>query len=322
MFAPVVLIIFATILVLLGPALLLRISWFEHSPRIGIFAWQVLSISLISTVLLAGLTLAIPVIPWTTHFAELIRMCAMAIGKEYSTPGGAVVSTIGAIATLAIFSRIAYCLITDFISATRNKREHLQTLAMIATPHHQYQALVVDHDSAAVYCLPGRHGQVVLTTGALAALNENQLTAVLAHEQAHLHGRHHLIIATAGAMQHAFPKIPAFREIHRALAQLVEMLADDNAARHSNGLTVATALVRLAEYGNIPLVALGAGGESTAVRIRRLASPIPPLGAGKTALSVLAFGSLLIMPVLFAMAPASAMAHMSPCPLGSTHMTR
>ncbi|TDD13757.1 hypothetical protein E1294_39770 [Nonomuraea diastatica] len=41
------------------------------------------------------------------------------------------------------------------------------------------------------YCVPGRHSQMVITTGAMRSLGPEQVAAVLAHEQAHLRGRHH-----------------------------------------------------------------------------------------------------------------------------------
>ena len=321
MTAPAALIIFATLLAVLGPVLLRRSAWLERSPRIGIATWQALSASLVLTVLLAGLALAVPVIPWTTNLAELIRACAMALREQYSTPGGIIVSAIGAVAALAVLARVAYCLATGLVNAARNRGLQLHALAMIAQPHHDYDALVVEHPSAAAYCLPGRHRQVILTSAALAALDHNQLVAVLAHERAHLHGRHHLILAAADALQHAFPGVTAFREARGTLGRLVEMLADDNAARRSDRLTVATALVRLAEHGMTPVTALGAGGESALSRVRRLVAPARPLGTGRTAIATVATGALLVLPLFFAIAPASAAGTMPPCAVDSCSRT-
>ena len=62
-------------------------------------------------------------------------------------------------------------------------------------------------DRPLVYCLPGRD-RVVVTTGALNRLNRAQLQAVLAHEQAHLSARHHLVIMLARILPDAFPGLP------------------------------------------------------------------------------------------------------------------
>lgn len=318
MIAPAALIIFAVILAVLGPVLLRRSTWLERAPKIGIAAWQALSISLLSTVLLAGSALALPAIPWTTDLAALIRACAMALREQYSTPGGAIVSATGAVAVLAVLARVTYCLATGLAHAARDRSVQLQTLAMIAQPHDEYDALVVEHSSAAAYCLPGRNRQVVLTSATLAALDHKQLVAVLAHERAHLQGRHHLILAVADALQRAFPGVAAFREARGALGRLVEMLADDAAARRSDRLTVATALVRLAEHGMTPVAALGAGGESSLGRVRRLVAPARPLGTGRIALATMGVGALLALPLFFAVAPASAAGTMPPCPVDSS----
>lgn len=321
MIAPAALITFAVFLALLGPVLLRRSTWLERSPRIGIAAWQALSISLLSAVLLAGSALALPVIPWTTDIASLIHACAMALREQYSTPGGAIVSATGAIAVLAVLARVVYCLASGLANAARDSRAQLQTLAMIAQPHDAYDALVIKHSSAAAYCLPGRKRQVVLTSATLAALDHKQLVAVLAHERAHLRGRHHLILAVADALQRAFPGVVAFRDARIALGRLVEMLADDTAARRSDRLTVATALVRLAETGMTPRAALGAGGESALSRVRRLVAPARPLGTGRIALASVGLGALLALPLLFAAAPASAAGVMPSCPVDGSSMT-
>ena len=63
---------------------------------------------------------------------------------------------------------------------------------------------LIDDEHPAVYCLPGRR-RIVMTTGALRCLDARQLEAVLAHERAHLSGRHHLVLTFANALKDAFP---------------------------------------------------------------------------------------------------------------------
>lgn len=321
MIAPITLIVFALLLALLGPAVLRRSTWPERSPLIGIAAWQALSVSLVLTVLLAAVALTVPAIPWTTSLAELFRACAMELRGQYSTPGGAVVSATGAVAALTVLSRVGYCMVNGMMHAARKRQRQMDALAMVAERHRHYDALVVDHEAAAAYCLPGRGRQIVLTTAALAALDDHQLSAVLAHEHAHLHGRHHLILALADALQRAFPGIALFREARDTLGRLIEMLADDTAARDGDRLTVATALVRLGEHGMTPAAALGAGGESALARVRRLVAPERPLGFQRKAMATLATGALLALPLFLAVAPASAAGTMPPCPWDSSSTT-
>lgn len=317
MTAPLTLMGLALVLALMGPALLRRSSWPERSPWIGIAAWQALSLSLVSTVLLAGVALAIPAVPWTPDLAELIRTCAMALRERYSTPGGAIVSATGTVAAVAVLGRVTYCLAVGLTHSARTRHRQIAALRVVGRRHRHYDALVIDHPSAAAYCLPGRGRHIVLTSSTLAALDHDQISAVLAHERAHLRGRHHLILAVADALQRSFPGIALFREARGALGRLVEMLADDAAARHGTRLTVATALVRLAEHSMTPAAALGAGGASALSRVHRLVAPARPLRARQTFTAVLATGALLVMPLFLAMAPASAAGAMPPCPVES-----
>jgi Zn-dependent protease with chaperone function len=78
------------------------------------------------------------------------------------------------------------------------------------------------------YCVPGRPAAIVLSTGALALLDPAQLTAVLAHERAHLAGRHHLLISLTRVLATTFPAVPLFTRGPAEVARLAEMCADDS----------------------------------------------------------------------------------------------
>ena len=53
---------------------------------------------------------------------------------------------------------------------------------------------ILQHPTPTAYCIPGRQSRVVLSQGVLDALPEDQLEAVIAHEDAHLRGRHDLLL--------------------------------------------------------------------------------------------------------------------------------
>ena len=313
MTAPITLIIFALVTAVLGPLLLRRFDWLDRAPRLGILAWQALTASVVLAIVLVGLSLAVPNIPWTTDLAALIDACAMVLRAQYSTPGGAAVSATGAVLALAVISRLGYCLITGRISARRARKRQLDALVIVGRRRHGSGALVVDHPSAAAYCLPGRQQTVVFTTAALGALDEDQFAAVLAHERAHLRGHHHLILAAAEALRRAFPQVSAFGVAHTELLCLVEMLADDNAVRNSSRLTVATALVRLAERNAAPATALAAGGDTALSRVRRLVAPANSLGPARTIAATLAAAALIALPLVVLAVPAASASQHDPC---------
>lgn len=313
MITPVALLLFAAAASTVAPRLLRRSAWLDRSPALGIALWQALAVSVVGSTILAGAALALPELPATTSVAELISACSAALRQQYSTPAGAVASATGAVLALAVAGRVAYCLTAGLLRARRDRAEQLRSLVMIAD-HHQSGALVVEHDIAAAYCFPGKGGHVVLTTAALGHLDATELQAVLAHERAHLRRRHHLILATSAALHRAFPRIPVFADSHRELGRLVEMHADDVAARGHDRVKIATALVRLAE-SSAPATALGAGGSTSLARVRRLVSPANPLGNARRVLTGLSALTLVIAAPMIAAAPALAAATADMCPI-------
>lgn len=90
--------------------------------------------------------------------------------------------------------------------------------------------LVVPGAEAEAFALPGhrgRAGRVVVTEGMLRALNPAEQGVLLAHERAHLSGRHHLLslaLELAGAVH------PALRGLRDLLDFHLERWADERAA--------------------------------------------------------------------------------------------
>lgn len=79
-------------------------------------------------------------------------------------------------------------------------------------------AVVVDAAERAAYCVAGHPDTVVVTSAALDSLTDRNLQAVLAHERAHLAGRHHHVLAFVRALAVAIPGCPcSARPIERSL---------------------------------------------------------------------------------------------------------
>jgi hypothetical protein len=170
----------------------------------------------------------------------------------------------------------------------RSRRAHLRALSLVARRSPD-GSLVVDHPGRLVYCLPGRAGGVVISAGALAALSTDELSAVLAHERAHLRERHDLALLPFAALGRLTPGA------HAAVATLVEMCADDQAVRRHGRRAVRTALRRIAG-GIPPHMGLAAASTGVAARLRRL--DLPP-----RVLPVRARAFLLVSAVLYVAAP-------------------
>ena len=321
MTVPLLLVAFAVVAAATGP-LLRRGSWVDRSPRLGIFAWQALTVSIVVSLALAGLALAMPVMPTTGGLADFLQACAVVLRQQYSTPGGAALSTAGAAVAILVIGRVLYCLVAELLTARGERLKQLGSLSLISRRDAATGMLVVDHAVPAAYCLPGRRSEIVFTTAALGALDEEQRNAVLRHEQAHLRGRHHLILGGADALVRAFPKIPVFIVARTEMGRLVELIADDKAAAgENNRRAVAPALVRRAEAGGAPASALAASGTATLVRVRRLAAPAAPLRRARAVLTVAAAIAMLAVPVGIAATPAMATAQAQMCPVELPEIT-
>jgi Zn-dependent protease with chaperone function len=134
-------------------------------------------------------------------------------------------------------------------------------------------AVVLDAPQRAAYCVPGRPAAIVLTSGALAVLDGPQLGAVLAHERAHLAGRHHLLISLSRGLAASFPGVPVFTRGPAEVARLAELCADDAAARRSGRPVLVAALLAMGTGTAIPAPALAVTSGAVTARVHRLLDP-------------------------------------------------
>jgi hypothetical protein len=94
---------------------------------------------------------------------------------------------------------------------------------------HDDDGLVVVHGSGIeAYALPGRPGRIVVSGELLDFLGSDSRAALIAHEQAHLSGRHHLFVAAARLAAAANPML---LPVAHSVEFTVERWADEYAAR-------------------------------------------------------------------------------------------
>jgi Zn-dependent protease with chaperone function len=305
---------YAALLLTAGPRALARARWPDGAPRLAIAAWFALTGSAVASVAAGGLALMVPTVRVSADLAGLLAACVMALRSQYAHPGGAALTGAGAVLVLAVLARVTWCTGRALATAAQARRRHRMRLSLVGRPDQQLGAVIVGHDEPAAYCLPGHGSRIVLTTGAMDALDEGQLRAVLAHERAHLRGRHHLLVTVMGALCAAFPRVPAFRIAGEQVARLAELRADDAASGASHRLAVAGALLNLG--AGVPAAALGAVGTADAARVRRLIDG--PAAISKTRLVSLAFtaAAVMLVPLLLLAGPAASARGMNYCPHG------
>jgi len=152
--------------------------------------------------------------------------------------------------------------------------------------------VVLDASEPAAYCVPGRPAAIVLTSGALAVLDRAQLTAVLAHERAHLAARHQLLISLTCGLAAGFPGVPLFTRGPAKVARLAEMCADDAAARRTGRPALIAALLAMGTGMAVPATALAATSGPVTARVHRL---LDPPRRGRHARYCLALSTVMVL---------------------------
>lgn len=266
----VLLLLYSAFVSMAGTRWLTRATWPVQAPRAGIVTWLAGALSVAATAAAAGIILAIPCVQLTTDPAEL-GPCLSALRAQYASPAGALVGIAGSVVALTVLGRLAWFCASALKTGRQRRAVHEDALALIARPGPAPDVAIIDNVRPAAYCVPGRR-RIVLTTGAMTHLDSRQLDAVLAHERAHLSGRHHLMVTLASALRQTLPAVRFFAVAARQVRYLVEVAADDAAARQAPRLIVAAALLTVAS-ADAPAWALGVGGSATAQRIDRLINP-------------------------------------------------
>jgi Zn-dependent protease with chaperone function len=298
-----VLVAYAVCVGTLGARMLGRAKWTARAPLLAMVTYLAAGWSVVAALGLAGLTLAVHTTALGGGLSHLIGACVLRLRATYATPGGAMVAGLGLTLAGAVVARTALTAMTHLRAAGRQALQHAQTARLVGRPEPALGATLVDHPQPAAYCVAGRHPTVVLTTGAVQALDADQLAAVLAHERAHLTGRHHRLIAMARIGRQVLPFVPLMRDADAQVARLAEMHADDAATRTCEPAPLATALVILAA-GASPAPALAAAATDAVQRIQRMLGPAEPLGRTRRRLLRTTAAALALAPVLLALAPA------------------
>jgi Zn-dependent protease with chaperone function len=286
----------------LGSRVLARAGWAARAPLLAIVIYLTAAWSVVAALGLAGLTLAVHATALGGGLSHLIGACVLRLRATYATPGGATVAGLGLTLAGAVLARTAVTATTHLRANGRQASRHAQAARLVGVPEPALGAVLVEHPQPTAYCVAGRHPTVVLTTGAVQALNPDQLAAVLAHERAHLAAHHHRLLAMARIGRQVLPFLPLMRDADAQVTKLVEMHADDVAERASGPAPLATALVALATGSPVP--ALAAAAVDTVQRIHRLLDPARPLGRGRRHLLRATAAVFVVTPVLLALAPA------------------
>ncbi|WP_219418045.1 M56 family metallopeptidase [Pseudonocardia nigra] len=285
-----------------APDVLLRATHSGCAPRMGIRLWVLaigsVLVAWIAAVVLAAIDLLLARGDLGQVLAGCVAILHAAVTGAHGTPvqvGLAALAVLVVAGLVVLAARLGGAL----DRTRRHTHRHADAARLVGRWDHALGAVVVDAPDRLAYAVAGRPHTIVLSRATVDALDEPHLQAVLAHERAHLAGRHHLLLAIIRALAATMPRITLFTAGNRELSRLLEMRADDAAAREHGRRTLAEALLVLSTGSTLPPRALAAAGTAVADRAERLMFPPAPEQVRATRLRLgLAAIALLIGPLL------------------------
>ncbi|WP_333894816.1 M56 family metallopeptidase [Mycolicibacterium gadium] len=271
MTAAILLLVYATLVTWVSPPLLSRLTCRGVSPRLGVAAW----LSAITGALLAraaAVTILVAAGVQGLSNSSAMMFCLKLVGLPAAAPSPLSMAALIVIGLVA--SAVVTVKVTRAVRGLRlHSREHAHTARVVGVPTDRPDVFVVAADRPAAYCVVGRPHAIVVTSAAVETLDEAQLAAVLAHEDAHLSGHHHHLLMVLRALASSLPLLPLFTRGAAQVADLLEMCADDSAARRHGTRPLIAGMIMLAGSASSPVAGMAVAANAVIARVTRLMDP-------------------------------------------------
>ncbi len=133
---------------------------------------------------------------------------------------------------------------------------------------------IVRSDVPTAFALPGRPGQIVISTGMLRSLEADERRVLLAHERAHLRCHHHRYVRVT---QLAAAAVPMLAPLNARVRYATERWADEEAAREVDDRAVVARAIARAAFAQTDAmgVALGIADTGVVERVEWLLADAP-----------------------------------------------
>ncbi|TQR86884.1 M56 family metallopeptidase [Mycobacterium hodleri] len=272
MTSTVYLLLYGAMVTWLAPA---PLSWLTRrgtNPRLGIAAWVTAMAGVLVAWTVAVGVVAVSLVRGGPN-SSVIVLCLELLGvPEHEATLGAFAATVLLAVGVLISAVVTVGVGRTVLGLRLHSAEHADAARIIGTPTDADGVFVVAGERPAAYCVVGRPDTIVVTTAAVRALDGPELDAVLAHEGAHIAGRHHHLLMVLRALAASLAHLPLFTRGAVAVAELLEMCADDTAARRHGPRPLVAGMLALASPLP-PVGGLAMAATATAARARRLLDP-------------------------------------------------
>jgi Zn-dependent protease with chaperone function len=277
------LVLAALAVVLAGPVpwVLARVPVLRRTPRPAMVLWQSVALASVLAAVGAGLSLV-----------------TAQLGRDHSVRAYAL-SAIPLCVTGLVLARLLLSGHRVGTSLRHVRRRHRDLVDLLADDRDGVH--VLEHEAPTAYCVPGIRSRVVVSSGTVASLSDEELAAVLAHERAHLRARHDLVLEAFTVLHEAFPAVVTSQSALDEVRLLVEVLADRAARRRHGARSLVAAFSTLAATGSAaaPDGAVAASDVGLGARLDLLLDDRPhrlqATGVLVAAAAVLALPTLLVV---------------------------
>lgn len=268
------LLLYSMAMLVAAPPLLRALTYSGNAPRLGVATWLSAIGTVVGSWLATAVLVIVEVISHWTHPRTVAASCLARLQRTISGDAGIApqitLVVIAAAATVAA-TITGVRLATAVLGMRARAHEHARDVRLVGHRTCEADVVMVEAVKAAAYCVAGRPPAIVVTSAARAALDDRQLAAVLAHERAHLAGHHAVIVSALRALAAVFPRLSLITEGAQQVSRLLEMCADDVAARRHSSRALLSGLITLCTTA--PAEALAAADLAVVARAERLARP-------------------------------------------------
>lgn len=290
---------FAVLCLVVLPALLRSTTRFDRAPLAGLVVWGAMClVGWLSTVV-AFLKLGLGGTDAPTLRALGLFVAHLGDGHPLRGLGLSEVVGLSVAFDIAVLTLGGLVVTSVRVAGARSQRRTLVDLVAEA-PDSLAGVCLLRHSCPMAYYLPGDGGRVVLSTGAVDALSQAELDAVIAHEYGHRRGRHGAVLIPLQVLSSFVVFIPLARYGPTTMRTYLEMIADDYARARASADGLKTALAKAVLFHPAPMGALSFDGVIDR-RINRLAAaPVSTRNARSMLVGASTVSALIIFVLLTA----------------------